>query len=110
MFIKTHDTACGAVGVFVYDLQRNHEKKNIAIMFSVPYNYNHFQNVYALGISDETKACDRNLFNEMYYNDCTWFTRVNADVGYHDFKRDGFAIKSKMVDSSEATLMIDIMH
>uniref|UniRef100_A0A3B1J0I9 Uncharacterized protein n=1 Tax=Astyanax mexicanus TaxID=7994 RepID=A0A3B1J0I9_ASTMX len=35
----------------------------LAIMFSVPYNYNHFENLFALGIFDPSQKCDWNLYN-----------------------------------------------
>lgn len=70
-FSKTSAKASGAVGVLTYDLfERNSKgaKESIAIMFSVPYDYNLYQNWVAVGIYDKDKECDESLYKEMYYN------------------------------------------
>lgn len=71
-FSKTSGKTCGAVGVLTYDLferQSNCAKEKVAIMFSVPYDYNMYKNWAALGIYDQDKNADENLYKEMYYND-----------------------------------------
>ncbi|KAJ8280030.1 hypothetical protein COCON_G00070960 [Conger conger] len=53
-FGKTAGTVRGAVGVLTYDIAEDQEMeavKRLAIMFSVPYDYNLFKNVFALGLA-----------------------------------------------------------
>ncbi|XP_053194212.1 uncharacterized protein LOC128378671 [Scomber japonicus] len=50
-FIKTPHTACGSVGVFTYDLLKKDAEQpieKIAVMFSVPYDFGPYKNLYAL--------------------------------------------------------------
>ncbi|KAL7873625.1 hypothetical protein AOLI_G00126960 [Acnodon oligacanthus] len=46
-FSKTPHTACGSVGVLTYQIISNEGKHagELAIMFSVPYDYNQFENI-----------------------------------------------------------------
>lgn len=70
-FSKTAGKASGAVGVLTYDvLERGKTKatERVAIMFSVPYDYNFYENWAAIGIYDVSKECDEKLYKEMYYN------------------------------------------
>ncbi|KAI4899034.1 hypothetical protein NFI96_007144 [Prochilodus magdalenae] len=67
-FSKTAHTACGSSGVLMYQIL-NKEKKDVgelAIMFSVPFDYNWNKNMFALGIYNANHPCDDKLFNEMY--------------------------------------------
>uniref|UniRef100_A0A8B9HGJ4 Uncharacterized protein n=1 Tax=Astyanax mexicanus TaxID=7994 RepID=A0A8B9HGJ4_ASTMX len=76
-FSKTGNTACGSVGVLTYKIlpdDKLHHPGKLAIMFSVPYNYNHYENWFALGIFELGIACNKDLYKQMYY-DCGPFKR-----------------------------------
>ncbi|XP_054861392.1 DELTA-sagatoxin-Srs1a-like [Amphiprion ocellaris] len=110
LFIKTHDTACGSVGVFTYDLYnestKRHEKK-MAVMFSNPYDFNINSNLYAVGLFDKKQLCDHSLFSKMYYDTGTEFVRRGA--GYSlTYKRDGLIISANMTDTYEPDLDVSI--
>uniref|UniRef100_A0A8C7KBH6 Uncharacterized protein n=1 Tax=Oncorhynchus kisutch TaxID=8019 RepID=A0A8C7KBH6_ONCKI len=65
----TSDTAKGAVGVFTYEMFSPSKKKHteiIAVVFSVPYDYNWYSNWFAVGVFNRDKGCDDPLYDEMY--------------------------------------------
>ncbi|XP_066529090.1 DELTA-actitoxin-Afr1c-like isoform X2 [Hoplias malabaricus] len=68
-FSKTANVACGAVGVLTYQILTEKEEYigELSIMFSVPFNYNHYTNWFALGIFKHNVPCDDALFYQMYY-------------------------------------------
>ncbi|KAM4623707.1 DELTA-actitoxin-Afr1c-like isoform 1-T2 [Polymixia lowei] len=82
-FIKDDNTASGAVGVLTYelfDMRSRHCNELVAIMFSVPFDYNLYKNWYGIGIFEHTRACDEKLYKLMYYEkDFTNFQRHEAD-------------------------------
>ncbi|XP_061761345.1 actinoporin-like protein [Nerophis ophidion] len=68
-FTKSSGKATGAVGVLTYDLYERSQKdyiETMAIMFSVPWDYNFYKNWFAVGISKKGLECDKNLFKLMY--------------------------------------------
>lgn len=80
-FSKTSAKASGAVGVLTYDVFERHSKaakETIAIMFSVPYDYNMYKNWAAVGIYSKGKECNQSLYKEMYYNKEEGFVRGEA--------------------------------
>ncbi|XP_066509574.1 DELTA-actitoxin-Afr1c-like [Hoplias malabaricus] len=68
-FSKTAHTACGAVGVLTYQILTEGQEcvGELVIMFSVPYDYIQYENIYVLGIFKPHIQCDDALFNQMYY-------------------------------------------
>lgn len=81
-FGKTSAKATGAVGVLTYDImeRNNVVKEKIAIMFSVPYDYNLYKNWVAVGIYDIGTKCDESLYKDMYNNkDQKQFVRTQAN-------------------------------
>ncbi|XP_029977994.1 DELTA-stichotoxin-Hcr4a-like [Sphaeramia orbicularis] len=80
-FSKTSAKTSGAVGVLTYDLyhQLNGTAERLAIMFSVPYDYNLYKNWFAVGIYGKDRECDEGLYKEMYYSkDQRSFVREEA--------------------------------
>ncbi|XP_068606374.1 actinoporin-like protein [Brachionichthys hirsutus] len=69
-FTKSGGEATGSVGVLTYDLferSRNAHSETLAIMFSVPWDYNLYKNWFAVGVYDKSQNADEELFKEMYY-------------------------------------------
>jgi len=69
-FSKAGGKATGSVGVMTYGLfERSHNDctETLAIMFSVPWDYNLYKNWFAVGIYKKGRNCDKDLFKEMYY-------------------------------------------
>ncbi|KAJ3601019.1 hypothetical protein NHX12_031992 [Muraenolepis orangiensis] len=69
-FSKSSAKATGSVGVLTYDLfERSHNDyiETVAIMFSVPRDYNLYKNWFAVGIYAKGRECDEALYKEMYY-------------------------------------------
>lgn len=68
-FVKDEDFPSGAVGVLTYDLFHTHTRsctERMAIMFSVPYDYNLYENRLAVGVFEQSCACDEKLYDLMY--------------------------------------------
>ncbi|KAI1888753.1 hypothetical protein AGOR_G00171970 [Albula goreensis] len=107
-FNKTAGAARGAVGVMTYDIT-NHSNKvfqRLAIMFSVPYDYNLYENYFAVGLFDSNRSCDYDLYSEMYYKDGL-FTRQKASGGEISYKRDKYTVKGIMSDTKKAILRVE---
>lgn len=69
-FTKSSSSATGTVGVLMYDLSESSRRtatESLAIMFSVPWDYNLYKNWFAVGIYNKGRACDEALYKEMYY-------------------------------------------
>uniref|UniRef100_UPI003AAD07AE DELTA-sagatoxin-Srs1a-like n=1 Tax=Centroberyx gerrardi TaxID=166262 RepID=UPI003AAD07AE len=72
LFTKTPFSLRGAVGVITYDLLNNLTSElteNMAVMFSVPFDFNLYSNWYAVGIFDMSKKFGKSLYREMYYDE-----------------------------------------
>lgn len=112
VFGKTSGTACGAVGVFTFDLWEKNEKKakKIAVMFSAPYNHDYYSNLFAMGFFDINKKCDYNLYYDMYYNNSSGFCRHHGDCKDYEYvdSDDLTVIKGSMEKSHVATLRINV--
>lgn len=69
-FTKSSSRATGTIGVLTYELWerlRNDYIETLAIMFSVPWDYNLYKNWFAVGIYKKGRNCDESLYKEMYY-------------------------------------------
>ncbi|XP_039679662.1 bryoporin-like [Perca fluviatilis] len=108
LFTKTPYTARGSVGVMTYDLQDSTEK--IAVMFSVPYDYSMFSNVYAVGIFDKSQKCNYDLYYKMYYDPPTTFVRGEAKGPSLTYKGDQVTIVATMADLYETVINVEVRH
>ncbi|KAM4536204.1 DELTA-sagatoxin-Srs1a-like isoform 1-T2 [Fundulus diaphanus] len=111
LFKKTRDTACGSVGVFTYTIvnkSTNQDNSRLAVMFSVPYNFNFYSNLYAVGEFSEYKQCDKNLYHEMYYDSNDNLVRGHAKGPSLTHKGSHVTIRASMSDSYQPVLKVDI--
>ncbi|XP_076149469.1 DELTA-sagatoxin-Srs1a-like [Alosa pseudoharengus] len=118
-FVKKPHTACGAVGVFTYDIYQRCEDQcmgKIAVMFSNPYDFVSHSNWYAVGVFCKETVCDDKLFNEMYYGDQNGFVRAKASEGSLTYSDCSGAISYKlgitanMSDSCEPVLKVNVYN
>uniref|UniRef100_A0A3Q0T3Y0 DELTA-sagatoxin-Srs1a n=1 Tax=Amphilophus citrinellus TaxID=61819 RepID=A0A3Q0T3Y0_AMPCI len=111
LFIKKPHTACGAVAVFTYELQHVSTLQfsgRVAVMFSVPYDFNFYSNWYAVGVFDMDKACDQHLFDEMYNKSEQRFVRGKAKGPSLAYRGSYVSIRATMSDSYQPVLKVAI--
>uniref|UniRef100_UPI0037E84933 DELTA-sagatoxin-Srs1a-like n=1 Tax=Semicossyphus pulcher TaxID=241346 RepID=UPI0037E84933 len=110
-FTKTSAKTSGAVGVLTYNLyerQRGASEK-IAIMFSIPYDNNLYQNWFGLAIYSKDKACDEKLYKEMYYNkEQVGFVRAEATGTGITFQGKCVDIMATMCPMGRAIMKVEI--
>nr|XP_055049288.1 uncharacterized protein LOC129434378 isoform X1 [Misgurnus anguillicaudatus]XP_055049289.1 uncharacterized protein LOC129434378 isoform X1 [Misgurnus anguillicaudatus] len=110
-FTKTANTACGAVGVLTYDLfhTKNQEcTERMAIMFSVPYDYNLYSNYFGIGGFKMDHECNEALYNHMYYGNDSNFIRAIADVAGITYKTSRVEIRATMSNVGKAIIKLEI--
>ncbi|XP_042337453.1 DELTA-stichotoxin-Hcr4a-like [Plectropomus leopardus] len=111
-FTKTSTSTSGAVGVLTYDLLRYREDnaiERIAIMFSVPYDYNLYENWLALGIFNPDKECNEGLYKEMYYNkEQTGFVREKPNGSSLTYEGRNVDIKATMSPLGRAIMKVEV--
>ncbi|XP_047677591.1 DELTA-sagatoxin-Srs1a-like [Tachysurus fulvidraco] len=104
-FTKTHSTAHGCVGVLVYKILKDEENfvGELVLMFSVPFDYNFYENYLALGIYENHVSCNSDLFSEMYYAKGT-FTREKATGSEVMYSGQGICVKGTMSPAGKAIM------
>ncbi|XP_022603759.1 bryoporin-like [Seriola dumerili] len=110
LFSKTADTARGAVGIFTYDVLNKSTKEStekIAVMFSVPYDFNLFSNWFAVGIFDKETQCDHDLYHNMYNNQENTFARKKGGCCL-SYKSDQITILATMSDSFQPDMKVEV--
>ena len=111
-FSKDSGKASGAVGVLTYDLferRSNAAREVVAIMFSVPRDYNLYQNWLALGIYNQGKECDKKLYEEMYESkDQVSFLRKEANGCGLTYEGGNLDIKATMSPMGRAIMKVEI--
>jgi hypothetical protein len=110
VFAKTGNTARGSVGVFTYDLSLNgsDSTKKMAVMFSVPYDFNLYSNWHAVGVFDSNQICDYELYSEMYYKDNSDFVRGKAADGSLKYEHRDVVIHASMSDNYTPYLRLTV--
>lgn len=111
-FIKDGHTATGAVGLLTYDLFHKQSKvcsQRMAIMFSVPYDRNLYKNRLAVGVVDQSQACDKNLYNQMYDGkDTTSFTRSENSSSGLEYKTQYVDLRATMSTNGKAIVKVEL--
>ncbi|XP_030294125.1 bryoporin-like [Sparus aurata] len=110
LFSKTGGTARGAVGVFTYDLYNKSKGQTagrIAVMFSVPFDFNLYSSWYAVGVFEKSRACDYDLYYQMYNNTGNMFTREIAGNGIERMNGP-VAITASMSISYQPILSLEV--
>lgn len=111
-FSKTSAKASGSVGVLMYDLferNRNDHIETLAIMFSVPWDYNLYKNWFAVGIYPKTRDCDKSLYKEMYYEkNQQGFVREEANGSGITYVGSDLDIKATMSPMGRAIMKLEV--
>ncbi|XP_018972967.1 DELTA-stichotoxin-Hcr4a-like [Cyprinus carpio] len=111
-FSKTSAKATGSVGVMTYDLferSRNDYTQTLAVMFSVPWDYNLYKNWFAVGIYPKGKECDQALYKEMYYqNNPQSFVREEANGSGINFEGKSLDIRATMCPLGSAIIKLEV--
>ncbi|XP_020790786.2 actinoporin-like protein [Boleophthalmus pectinirostris] len=111
-FTKSASKATGAVGVMTYDLlerSRNDYIETLAIMFSIPWDYNLYKNWFAVGIYPRGRNCDKDLFKEMYYDkNPQGFTRDEAKGSGINYVGKFLDIKAAMCPLGNAIMSVEV--
>ncbi|XP_015256408.1 PREDICTED: DELTA-stichotoxin-Hcr4a-like [Cyprinodon variegatus] len=111
-FVKDDNTASGAVGVLTYELYNMKTRscsELMAIMFSVPFDYNFYKNWYAVGIFEHTLACDEKLYKTMYNSkDFSNFVRHEADGSGMLYQGKDLDVRACMSDEGKAIIKLEL--
>lgn len=111
-FSKSGGKASGAVGVLTYDLfwrNSNNAKEKLAIMFSVPYDYNMYKNWFAIGIFPQSKECNEDLYKNMYYDkEQNGFKRLEANGCDLTFEGKTLDIKATMSPLGRSIMKVEV--
>lgn len=113
-FTKSSGKATGSVGVLTYDLlekSRNDFIETLAIMFSVPWDYNLYKNWFAVGLYKKGRECDEALFKEMYYEKKQQehgFVREEATGSGINYVGNYLDIKATMGPLGKAVMKVEV--
>ncbi|XP_012674541.2 DELTA-stichotoxin-Hcr4b-like [Clupea harengus] len=111
-FSKTSAKATGSVGVMTYELYERSRKdaaETLAIMFSIPWDYNVYKNWYAIGFYPKGKECDEALYKEMYYDkEPKGFVRMEANGSGLTFQGSNLDIKATMCPMEKAIMKVEV--
>ncbi|XP_039979667.1 bryoporin-like [Xiphias gladius] len=111
-FTKDDHTATGAVGLLTYDLfhiQSRVCSERMAIMFSVPFDYNLYKNRLAVGVVERSRACDKHLCDQMYDGkDLSNFTRSEANGSGLEFRAKYVDLRATMSTIGKAIVKVEL--
>lgn len=88
-FSKSSTLPTGSVGVLTYELLEKNATappETLAVMFSVPWDDDIYDNWFAVGIYKAGTKCDEGLYQQMYYE------KKQAEHGFIREKADGSGI------------------
>ncbi|XP_071327494.1 actinoporin-like protein [Trachinotus anak] len=113
-FTKSSGKATGSVGVLTYDLferSQNDYIETLAIMFSVPWDFNLYKNWFAVGIYKKGRNCDKDLYKEMYYEKKQHehgFVREEANGSGINYVGNYLDIKATMCPLGKAIMKVEV--
>lgn len=101
LFSKTNDVARGTVGLLSYRFKGSQHK--LVVMWSVPYDYNLYENWWNLDVVPINRSLDKDLWDELYKN-----AKKNSKVVL--VNRDGVAyeIAGSMGTTGKTTLKVEL--
>uniref|UniRef100_A0A3B1JNX4 Uncharacterized protein n=1 Tax=Astyanax mexicanus TaxID=7994 RepID=A0A3B1JNX4_ASTMX len=107
-FTKSSLSAWGAAGVLTYRIHTDAQNciGELAIMFSVPYNYTIYENCFALGFLNEGDPCDEKLYSQMYYKDGP-FMRASGTGSSIKFSQDNILVTGTMSPQSQSVMIVE---
>ena len=95
--------ARGAVGVFTYCIPGLY--RTLAVMYSVPFDYNWYSNWFNVKLYKGYVRADKGMFNDLYYD----ADPFKGDNGWHDRSLgSGLKFRGAMTSSGQATLEIKV--
>ncbi|KAM3592106.1 uncharacterized protein V6R79_012659 [Siganus canaliculatus] len=104
--------ATGAVGVLTYELLNMHSRQAtslLAVMFSVPSDYNIYKNWLSLGFFDQSQPTDEKLYELMYEGDPgDKFMRHESDGSGVTFTRESLTLRGTMSDEGRAMVKLEL--
>lgn len=111
-FTKNDNTATGAVGILTYDLfhmQNRMCTERMAILFSVPFDYQRYKNVLGVGLFESGRGCDKALYNHMYEGkDLSQFTRIEAAGSGITHKAHNVELRATMSNVGKAIIKMEL--
>uniref|UniRef100_A0A3P9IIE5 Bryoporin n=1 Tax=Oryzias latipes TaxID=8090 RepID=A0A3P9IIE5_ORYLA len=111
-FTKDDHTATGAVGLLTYDLLHMQSRvcsQRMAIMFSVPFDYNLYKNRLAVGVVDPSTACDKHLYKQMYDGkDLGSFARSDANGCGLEHRATSVDLRATMSAVGKAIVKVEL--
>lgn len=111
-FSKSSAATSGAVGVLTYDVFKKGHKsatEKIAIMFSVPYDYNLYKNWVAVGIYELGRECNEDLYKEMYYKNQSSFKREEAKGSCISYSGGELEVLCTMSPMGRAIMKVELL-
>nr|AAB31198.1 equinatoxin II=pore-forming toxin [Actinia equina=sea anemones, venom, Peptide, 180 aa] [Actinia equina] len=94
------DVATGAVGVLAYLMS---DGNTLAVLFSVPYDYNWYSNWWNVRIYKGKRRADQRMYEELYYN----LSPFRGDNGWHT-RNLGYGLKSRGFMNSSGHAILEI--
>lgn len=95
-----------------YDLFERHSntaKETLALMFSVPYDYNVYKNWVAVGLYKQGKECNEALYKELYYNkEQQGFIRAEANGCGLTMEGANLDVKVTMSPMGRAIMKVEV--
>lgn len=106
--------ATGCVGVLTYDLfekSRNDHVEKVAIMFSVPWDYNLYKNWFAVGIKPKGVECNQDLYKQLYYEknqEQNQFARAEATGAGISYPGRFLDVRATMCPLGKAIMNVEV--
>ncbi|XP_059204882.1 bryoporin-like [Centropristis striata] len=111
-FIKDDNTATGAVGLLTYDLFHMQSRvcsDRMAIMFSVPYDHNLYKNRLAIGVVEQSRACDKHLYDQLYDGkDLSNFARSESQGSGLEYGATYVDVRASMSSVGKAIVKVEL--